>query len=75
MTNQIGIYDHATGESIVRDMTKDEQKAHDAEIAISDAKKAAEAEAIAQAETAKETAAAKLIAIGLTADDLKALGL
>jgi hypothetical protein len=75
MTNQIGIYDHATGETIVRDMTTKEQEARDAEIAAHNAKKAAQATAIAEAEAAKEAAAAKLAAIGLTADDLKALGL
>jgi hypothetical protein len=75
MTNQIGIYDHATGETIVRDMTANEQKEHDAQIALSAAKKAADAQAVAEAEAAKESAQAKLTALGLTADDLKALGL
>jgi hypothetical protein len=74
MTDQIGIYDHATGETIVRDMTEDEQKAHDAEIALSIAKKAAEAQATADAVAAKEAALAKLAALGLDLDDLKALG-
>jgi hypothetical protein len=75
MTNQIGIYDHATGETIVRDMTASEQKEHDAQIAISAAKKAADAQALADAEAAKAAAQAKLTALGLTVDDLKALGL
>jgi hypothetical protein len=74
MTNQIGIYDHATGETIVRDMTEDEQEAHDAEIALSIAKKAAEAQAVSDAVAAKEAALSKLAALGLDLDDLKALG-
>ncbi len=74
MTNQIGIYDHATGETIVREMTEDEQKEHDAQIAISDAKKAADAAAVAEAIAAKEAALSKLAALGLDLDDLKALG-
>lgn len=75
MTNKIGIYDHATGETIVREMSDDEQKEHDAQIAISTEKKAALAEAAEAAEAAKLAAQAKLTALGLTLDDLKALGL
>jgi hypothetical protein len=74
MTNQISIYDHATGESIVRDMTAEEQELRDAEIAAYNAEKAAKATAIAEAEAAKDSALAKLSALGLDLDDLKALG-
>ncbi len=61
----------ATGEVIVRDMTEAEMaqiEIDKAEIQV--AKKAAEA-----AQLAKENAQAKLEALGLTGDDLKALGL
>jgi hypothetical protein len=68
---QIKIYDCITGEEIVRDAT-------DAEIAqieldaANEAKRKAEAEAKAQAKAAAE---GKLAALGLTTDDLRALGL
>ncbi len=39
------------------------------------AEKEAEAQALADSQAAKENAGAKLAALGLTADDLKALGL
>jgi hypothetical protein len=47
----------------------------DAEIADREALAAAQAEKEAQAETDKASATAKLKALGLTAEDLKALGL
>ena len=73
MANQmIQIHDATTDEVIVREMTNEEQAAFDA----------ANAESIAQSEEdkaaaklAKEAAEAKLAVIGLTIDDLKALGL
>lgn len=34
MTDKISIYDHSTGEQIERDMTPDEQKEYDLEVAI-----------------------------------------
>ena len=61
----------ATGEVIVRDMTEAEMaqiEIDKAEIQV--AKKAAKA-----AQLAKENAQAKLEALGLTGDDLRALGL
>jgi hypothetical protein len=60
-----------TGEVIERDLTAAEiaQRKIDAENVIARAKE------IAQAEAAKEASLAKLAALGLTADDLKALGL
>ena len=75
MTEQIGIYDHETGETIVREMTADEQAIRDKE--VSDwLEIQAEKEQVAQiAQAAKEAAQAKLAALGLTTDDLKALGL
>lgn len=75
MTNQIGIYDHTTGENIVREMTPDEQKEFDAQIALNLAEKIAKDQAIAEIEAAKTQAQAKLAALGLTIAELKALGL
>lgn len=61
----------ATGEVIERDMTADELA-----IAKKDAEDfKAKAEALAEAEAKKASALAKLEALGLDADDLKALGL
>lgn len=71
MTPQIGIYNHATGETIVREMNAEELAEHEAKL---EAVKQAEADKT-KAETDKEAAQAKLAALGLTADDLKALGL
>jgi len=73
MANQmIQIHNATTDEITVREMTDEEQANFDA----------ANAQSIAQAEenkaaakAAKEAAEAKLAALGLTADDLKALGL
>ena len=52
-------------------MTVDEQKSYDMLMLAQKAKDATEA----QADTAKAEAQAKLEALGLTTDDLKALGL
>ena len=72
MNREISIYDHLTGETIVREMTDEEQAQFDAEIAALEATRlVAEAEAKAK----KEATETKLAALGLTADDLKALGL
>jgi phosphopantetheinyl transferase (holo-ACP synthase) len=71
MKPTIRIHNMATNEVIDRQMTDaeyaeyQEQKAKDAEMA----------QAHAEAEAAKEAAQAKLAALGLTTDDLKALGL
>jgi hypothetical protein len=64
-----------TGEVIERELTTAEiaQRKIDAENEIARIQALAEAEA--QAVTAKAVAEAKLAALGLTADDLKALGL
>lgn len=68
---QVKEHNAETGEEIVRDMT-------DVELAEYEAFQAAAAQAIEDAkaaEKAKEAAQAKLAALGLTVDDLKALGL
>jgi hypothetical protein len=70
--DSVTIYDHATGETVVREMTDAEQAIRDAEVAESNAAKAvkaAEAKAVAQA---KIEAAEKLTALGI---DPKAFGL
>lgn len=60
-----------TGETIVRDQTEEEQLAYDlAQKELND-KIAADL----ASDLAKKSATAKLAALGLTADDLKALGL
>ena len=71
MTLEIGIYDHTTGESLVREMNADELADYQAGLEAT-----AKAEAAnAKIEADKAAAEAKLAALGLTADDLKALGL
>lgn len=67
MTNKIGIYDHNTGEQIVREMTPEEQAAYEAEAAASIERKAKrEAELAA----AKQSLLDKL---GLTEEEAKLL--
>ena len=64
-----------TGEIIERELTAKELAQKEADNANAIALKNAQAEAETEALEAKETAQAKLAALGLTADDLKALGL
>ena len=64
----IRIHDLATGEVVDREMT-------DVEFAELETQQAEIATNAAAAEQAKTSAQAKLTALGLTADDLKALGL
>ncbi len=66
--NKIVITDAITGETIERPMTDEEQAAHNA--VIVSAKTEQDEKAIKKA-----AAEAKLAALGLTADDLQALGL
>ena len=72
MTNPIvRIFDVTTNETIEREMTKEELV-----IAEKDKEEGAKRLAIRQAEeAARDAAQAKLAALGLTADDLRALGL
>jgi hypothetical protein len=66
MTPEIGIYNHATGETIVREMNADELADYEAGL-----------EATAQAEAAKLQAeadkAALLVKMGITSDEAKLL--
>lgn len=64
-----------TGQIIERELTAEELAQAEADKANAIALKNAAAAAEAQALAAKETAQAKLSALGLTTDDLKALGL
>lgn len=66
MTKQIGIYDFATNENIVRDMTAEELVEHELGI---------EADILIQQEVAtKETERAALLSkLGITADEAKLL--
>jgi hypothetical protein len=75
MNDLITIYDHLTGEAIEREMTNEEQAIRNKEVADWLETKAIKDVELAQAEAAKTAAEAKLAALGLTADDLKALGL
>jgi hypothetical protein len=67
------IFDSTTGETvdIERDMTADEI----AELEANRTKTLARKEELALAEVKREAAEAKLAALGLTSDDLRALGL
>jgi hypothetical protein len=67
----IKIVNAQTGEEIEREMTSQELAQWNVEIAENVERKRLETEA----ETAKEAAQAKLSALGLTSEDLKALGL
>jgi hypothetical protein len=71
MTTEISIVNGETGEQIVREMNAEELAQH----AKDQAEAAEKAAKKAEAEAAKEVATAKLTALGLTTDDLKALGL
>lgn len=69
MTNQIGIYDHSTGENIVREMTAEEIATYKAEATERAAAKAA---ILAEKETAKT---ALLSSLGITEAQAVTLGL
>ena len=70
MINQIGIYDHDTGENIVRDMTKQEQAERDAEIAAFE-KAQSETEIEIQTKVAAKTALLKRL--GITEEEARLL--
>ena len=67
----ISLTDAITGENIVREMNAEELANH----AIMQAESIAEAEAMEAKKLAKAAAQTKLQALGLTVEDLKALGL
>jgi hypothetical protein len=71
----IKIINAETGEEIERQMTNDEQLSRNAEISDYLAEETKKQEAAAKAEADKSAVSNKLEALGLTTDDLKALGL
>jgi hypothetical protein len=71
MRPEIKIVNVQTGEQIVREMNDAEFAQYEIDVANYEAKIKAQAQAAAD----KATAEAKLEALGLTADNLKALGL
>jgi hypothetical protein len=73
--NKITITDATTGETIERLMTNEEQAERDAVLAEAEAQQAAENAQANKAAEDRATAEAKLAALGLTSDDLRALGL
>jgi len=70
-TPMIKIHNTETGEIIEREMNAEEL----AQLKLDEVELAAKAERAAKAESDKAKAQAKLEALGLTFDDLKALGL
>lgn len=70
MKDKISIYDHITGETIVREMTDEEQAQRDSEVAAYLARKEAEA----QEEIAKAAQRQALLdKLGITEDEAKLL--
>jgi hypothetical protein len=70
MTNYIGIYDHSTGEEIIKEMTDEEQAERDAQVVAYEAELA---QRQAQAEAKIEAKAALLDRLGITEDEAKLL--
>jgi hypothetical protein len=70
MTNLIGIYDHTTGENVVREMTPNEQEKRDAEIQVW---LMAKENAKLEAEQLKQTKIAAYQKLGLTEAEIEAL--
>ena len=68
--DSVQIYDHATGESIIRELTDDEQAIRDKEVA---AFLVQEAKIIADSESAEADKAALLAKLGITTDEAKLL--
>ena len=71
----IKIINGETGEEVEREMTAEEQAVRDSQLEVYSSEQAKKATEQAEIESKKASAAAKLEALGLTADDLKALGL
>jgi hypothetical protein len=71
----IKIINAETGEEIEREMTDEEQALRDRQVADYFARKSTEQAAALKAEADKISLQSKLEALGLTTDDLKALGL
>lgn len=67
--------DATTGEAVERPFTDEERDQRAADMVAAQAAAEAAAQAEAEAQAARDTALAKLAALGLTVDDLTALGL
>lgn len=70
MTNLIGIYNHATGEQTVREMTNEELAQREIEVAKSLAEKAQKQK---EAQDLRETKIAAYEKLGLTPAEIEAL--
>lgn len=70
MTNLIGLYDHTTGENVVREMTPEEQAQREIE---SQAWIAAKEQRLAEVSELRQTKIAAYEKLGLTAEEIEAL--
>jgi hypothetical protein len=70
MTNLIGLYDHTTGENVVREMTPEEQAQREIE---AQAWIAAKEQRLAEANELRQTKIAAYEKLGLTAEEIEAL--
>jgi len=70
MKDKVSIYDHLTGETIVREMTDEEQAQRDSEVAAYLASKEAEVQKAAEAQVQHQ---ALLERLGITAEEAKLL--
>lgn len=70
MTHKIGIFNATTGEEIIREMNDNELAQWETEKAENEAK----TQAVIEAQAKRQEALAKLEALGLNEDDLRALG-
>ena len=70
MNDKISIYDHLTGETILREMTDEEQAQRDAEVAENESK---QAQAEAEAEALRATKIAAYQKLGLSEAEIEAL--
>jgi hypothetical protein len=70
MTNLIGIYNHNTGENVVREMTPEEQEQREIE---TQAWIAAKEQRLAEANELRQTKIAAYEKLGLTLDEIEAL--
>jgi len=70
MTNLIGLYDHTTGQNVVREMTAEEQAQRKIEV---QAWIAAKEQKLAEANESRQTKIAAYEKLGLTAEEIEAL--
>jgi len=70
MNDKIGIYNHNTGEQVIREMTDEEQAVYNAHRAIIETQKAEEK---AKAEALRQSKIAAYVKLGLTADEIEIL--